>query len=507
LALQSLADYNERSGANSAAHQDKIASSPLAKGLALALASGSMMFASRGLQIDDAFIPASYARSLANGDGYRLTATSAVSDGVTPLPWVFWLAACSKLGFNAWVAARISGALALILATAFYAFRSRLRAEGVLALLVLGVLPAPLSVHASTGLETSACTALLFFALGSRGKARLPLLSLVPTLRPELLPAVATFAALPLLSLCLAKRTNRAVKLLMPTCFHMFLLAVPFAALCMLRQAWFGDPLPLSFYAKPGTILPGVAYTLVGTLLIGALPAVLTLPWGHQRLRLVPYGLGLAAVAFVGGDWMPQFRLLVPLSAIMVDYACRLTTRRWGREPIQREHRRRAVALKATLALSFIATLYSWSVVRRTDILGGEARYQKLAKSAAPWLGNHVASLDVGWLAWHHPQIKIFDLAGVTDRDVAHLPGGHTSKHIELTTLHARGVDTLLVYESRTRARLAGETSVDAFEQAVFPRALDRKLARQSADAFEPWSFVPLSDSTRYWVLRRIPQR
>jgi hypothetical protein len=39
------------------------------------------------------------------------------------------------------------------------------------------------------------------------------------------------------------------------------------------------------------------------------------------------------------------------------------------------------------------------------------------------------------------------DLAGVTDREIAYLPGGHTSKAISASLLSSRNTDTLLMLE------------------------------------------------------------
>ena len=57
---------------------------------------------------------------------------------------------------------------------------------------------------------------------------------------------------------------------------------------------------------------------------------------------------------------------------------------------------------------------------------------------------ERVATIDVGWTGAAAPQASIVDLAGVTDPEVAALPGGHTSKNISGAFLTARSPDALV---------------------------------------------------------------
>ena len=66
------------------------------------------------------------------------------------------------------------------------------------------------------------------------------------------------------------------------------------------------------------------------------------------------------------------------------------------------------------------------------------------------------------------------DLAGVTDREIAYLPGGHTSKAISPSLLSARNTDTLLMLEKAgapariVEARITSESWVtDNFERTA----------------------------------------
>ncbi len=55
-----------------------------------------------------------------------------------------------------------------------------------------------------------------------------------------------------------------------------------------------------------------------------------------------------------------------------------------------------------------------------------------------------MAALDVGWVGVATDR-NITDLAGVTDIEIAVLPGGHTSKRLPPNLLDRRNIDTLVL--------------------------------------------------------------
>jgi hypothetical protein len=121
------------------------------------------------------------------------------------------------------------------------------------------------------------------------------------------------------------------------------------------------------------------------------------------------------------------------------------------------------------------------------------ASRQRLAREAAPSLGGTIATVDVGWPTLVS-DAKLIDLSGVTDRDVAYLPGGHTSKRIpDSLVLQA---DTLLLY---------AYSEGSAFEESVFPRVTEARLARSQTlpQHFPTRTWVPLAKGAGYWILRK----
>ena len=58
---------------------------------------------------------------------------------------------------------------------------------------------------------------------------------------------------------------------------------------------------------------------------------------------------------------------------------------------------------------------------------------------------SRVAALDVGWVG-AATDADVVDLAGLTDPEIAALPGGHTSKRVDAMFLLARDPDVLVFY-------------------------------------------------------------
>jgi hypothetical protein len=72
-----------------------------------------------------------------------------------------------------------------------------------------------------------------------------------------------------------------------------------------------------------------------------------------------------------------------------------------------------------------------------------------LVARARPLLSQakRVAAVDIGWVS-ASTDAHIVDLAGLTDPEIAALPGGHTSKRISGAMLLDRDVDMLVLYNA-----------------------------------------------------------
>jgi hypothetical protein len=444
-----------------------------------------------GFTVDDALIAVRYARHLAAGAGYRFNVGGPVTDGVTPLPWAFLLLPLARgaplvvlsrakvLGLAIWTVTAVGWGSAVggLKASVW----SKALAGALLALCV------PLAAHGVSGMETPLATALATFAALSLEQPRLAALlaGLAAALRPELLPW----------ALVVAVGSSLAARPVLParTVAAGGLGVAPFAACALVRLAIFGRPGPLALLAKPSDLSHGVAYTLAASLaslapIVAASPlALLRAPRG-ARVLVVAGAAHLLAVVAAGGDWMPYARLIAPIAPSLL-YAFVLASpfAHWAWAGIRAGV---AIALGAYLALT--------AAPPGRHVGRDRAR---LVEEARPWLGgaHRVATADIGWPT-AATEADIVDLGGLTDPEIASLPGGHTSKRVDATFLLSHDPDVLLLYTDRLDVPVASWTS------ARFPRVVEARLASSEllASHFEARAFFSLGASgAGYFLLTR----
>ena len=443
----------------------------LARAIALAgLAAGitsALVF--WGYCVDDALIPVTYAQHLAHGDGYVMSVGAAPSDGVTPLPFAFLLVPLVA-GAGAWdgllrakaLTVLVHGVVALLIARRITAMPRAARGRGVLFLLGL-LLAVPSMAWAASGMEVELAALLVTIAVTiRRGPPWLPALlaGLAATLRPELGAFALGFA---LTRVVVLHGAAAKASVWMST---LAAAAGPFALVALVRVVWFGAAAPLSVAAKPSDASHGAVY--LGAVLIASAapfavlsPVVLSGRDPGGRPIVLGVLMHLVAIVLVGGDSMPLARLMVPVVPALVVLAIDTAA----------EAKLTSVLLRAALVLAVdVFGLTHWAHAAQRTL----ADRGQLTTEAAPILAGSraIACVDVGWVAAAAPHATLVDLAGVTDREIAYLPGGHTSKAISPSLLSARGVDTLLLLEKNgeparnVEMRLLGESWVtDNFER------------------------------------------
>lgn len=397
-----------------------------------------------GYCVDDALIPVTYAQHLAHGDGYVMSVGAAPSDGVTPLPFAFMLVPLVG-GVAAWdgllrakaLTVLVHGLLALLLARRVASLHGNARWRG--ALLGIGfLLSVPSMAWAASGMEVELCALLVTIAVTlRRGGSALPALvaGLAATLRPELGAFALGFALTRVVD---AHGTAAKASLWVSA---VLAAAGPFALMALIRVLWFGAAAPLSVAAKPSDLSHGAIY--VGAALIASAapfavlsPVVLGRPGTGARPILAGALMHVLAIVLVGGDSMPLARLMVPLVPAL--FVLAIDTAADAKLP--------SVVIRAVLVLWVdVFGLTNWAHGARQTL----AARADLATNAAPVLAEArvIACVDVGWVSAAAPRATLVDLAGVTDREIAYLPGGHTSKAISPSLLAARHVDTLLLLE------------------------------------------------------------
>ncbi len=438
-----------------------------------------------GFTIDDALIPARYAHHVATGHGYVFNEGGPVTDGVTPLGFVYLLVPFAKSGpLAALDAARYGGATLWVLASGGLAIAvdrvggSKARYVGI----AIVAASAPLGAWASAGLETPLAAAFVTAALVLRSFGRSTLSALVmglaAGLRPEALP-LAFVLAFPAPSRVEETPVESDGEIggarLGPKHFaRLALAALPFVTIAIIRHFVFGRAAPLSVIAKPPDPTAGAIYAFACFLLTG--PVALMAPLAFRKLEAWPRWLiggalvHFAAVAAAGGDWMPLSRLCVPVLPVVALAAAHVASVSGVAFTVGR--------LMVTLTGELFA--FEKKAVSAPRVM--EDRLALIAE-ARPILekAHAIATEDAGWVG-AATESTVVDLAGVTDPAVALLPGSHTDKRIPDSFLDQRGVD-VLVLQLHDGFELA-----DPWWSSHFARGVERYIALGPGmgEAFEP---------------------
>jgi hypothetical protein len=452
-----------------------------------------------GFTVDDALISVRYARHLALGLGWRFNAHGAVTDGVTPLPWPIVLAPLARAApLVVLERAKLLGiAASMVTGGALGRFLgARGQSPPWLRAMVLAVyaLSVPVGAYAVSGMETPACTLLATLAavLVERPALVAGLAGLAATLRPEMAPWAFAMG----LGSAVASRRHlgRALGLGLAA-------LLPFLACAMVRLAVFGHVAPLAVMAKPSDLGHGVSYAGAAAV-VSLAPVMVVAPRALSRsppgaALVVAGAVHLVAMAMAGGDWMPFARLVAPVvpslcvAAIFVaeQGAPRLAGARAGL----------AMALGIGLDLAFGQVLLDGRKV--------SSDRARLVEAAQPVLGpmNGIAALDVGWVG-AATEGDVVDLAGLTDPLIAALPGGHTSKRVDVMMLLGRDPDGVVLFAPQG----LGGQGLPGWAHAEYGRVVEQRLAADPVLArhFEPAAWLPLADGgAGYVVLRALHNR
>ena len=438
--------------------------------LAALLASGAALMAWYAVyQVDDAYIVYRYAENLANGHGFAFNPGQRV-EGVTCFLWTLLLVPFAALGLPLPVVAPLLGAACGLLTCALLpAMSARMDGRegwdvGDLAAPAL-VLATPAFAYWSVGgLETVPATLLLVLGLarhlrdGRLGLASAVPLAMAPLVRPE--------APLPIAAV-LADRLLASRGRLREHAAWIAIVAAPGLALLVFRRAYFGAWLPNTYWAKTGggpagQARAGIGY--VGDFLssfveplggshalafspwsapLGGVLVAAALAWGllhpqRRVLALVVLAL-LLAVVLEGGDWMPLHRFLVPAVPLLW-----LLASSAGRRLARRGAAAAVLAIAAGALLGAIGLAYGHSMrVAPGGLLSNAEGYRHAHVHVADLLrararpGDTVALMDVGLIGWR-TGLRVFDISGLVEPEVAHSPGGFLSKRYPVEALLVR---------------------------------------------------------------------
>lgn len=415
-------------------------------------------------QVDDAFIVYRYARNLAHGHGFVFNAGERV-EGVTCFLWTVALAPFSLVGLPlprlAPILTTMTGLACLIVVARRHAEsegRTGLATRDLLAPLLLGVTPAfaywsvgALEIVPYALLVTLAARAHASEKRRGAGSTSAVWLGVASLVRPET----------PLLVAALGVDRLRTLGLAV-TARWFAIVGAFFAPFLLFRRLYFGEWLPNTYYAKTGplpfqlaegwfylrgcltSLVPSFGATGPAIALLGGLAIVVLVvfAWRRPELRtevivLLAIVLGIVAE---GGDWMILFRFWVPLlpSLALIVAAALLRA--------AAVHRVGSV-LASLIVLSIVANgLTEAARVRNNghglvvNAIGYRHAHLKVARflkdNAAP--GDAVALMDIGLIGWHADRLRVIDITGLTDHDIARAPGTFLDKQFPVGDLLAR---------------------------------------------------------------------
>lgn len=406
---------------------------------------------------DDAFITFRYAHNLTHGQGLVFNPGERV-EGYSNFSWVMMSAAALRAGLDPVEVSKIVGLVAGALCI-LVSWRLALRLvpdmgmTSLLAPFYLAISPV-LVQHAVAGLETSVYA--LFLALAvllATGTASLPrrlglgaVLLMLSVTRPEapllvLLLLVLRWALAGSIA-AQAEGAERAT-LRRAVAWDAGVLAVLFGAYYAWRTAYFGAPLPNTFYAKVqggfAGIIDGAQYTLDflrdsgGPLFIGL--ALLPLIVGRTRTGYwMALGIVVAYMGFVvisGGDWMYHYRFyahVLPVLAALLAAGLEVLL------VMPRPGTLRAAALYASLAIVLLAThlaVFNTELRIARMVLPAVQSHNYLSQNyeeLGRWFKDStppdasIAISDVGAVGYFSER-HVLDMFGLIDAHIARLHG------------------------------------------------------------------------------------
>lgn len=387
--------------------------------------------------IDDAGITFSYSRTLAEGGGITFQPGEPPTEGYSSSLWMLVLAVAGTVGLDIPLAAKSLGiaigvGIILLCLHLVWAQTKSLAAVGLTGVLVS---TPPFVVWSVSGQEHALQSLLLVLvvyvvAQASHWRAWVTLLlALLVLVRPEApLIVVAVFAALHVNSMRLTGRpefiTNLPIAL------------VPFVTFCALigwRLWYFGDPLPNPYYAKTfgssvaGLVNPfgaGWQYILSGlkaSLLVIIVPLTIIFAPARRDITLLLVLSAVVAghlffVVWAKGDWMGQYRFLMPVIPLIILPAVFFIGQIVS-APVRIVF---CGVMSVLILINTISELDRFASEPTTPLsvvseIGDTFfRVSQMIGIADPLLAHH----DAGGIAYDR-KISLVDLGGLVDRDIA----------------------------------------------------------------------------------------
>ena len=410
----------------------------------------------RGWVVDDAGISYAYARSLAQGHGLVAQPGLPPVEGFSNFAWVVLLAPFFALGlFDPILTPKLLG-MALVGISFFFVEKTLRKTAGhprlaTLVVLTLLALNTSFVVWSVSGLEnplTACLGAVLLYQLtaGSKPVPAAVTALLIALTRPD---GILFAAAYPLWALLTRRDWRASLRLI---AIYAAAFSVGFGSFLLFRWVYFGDLVPNTYHVKGGGFAAALSNLLLltpdgfariyepfysvlsyfGGLLLLALAAGLLYLFITKTFKpdLLPaLLLALIALALYGLmplDWMGEFRFSTPFYVPFYVLAFGIFEGLWTRLTLPARYRN----LLTFAALVFVFTASAGTFGLRTvefasqppvDFTAIRTGYAERFDRYADLLGLRDASLllpDLG-ATLYYSRLRIYDLAGLTDKTVA----------------------------------------------------------------------------------------
>jgi hypothetical protein len=461
---------------------------------------------------DDAYISFRYLDNWLSGLGLVYNPGERV-EGYTNFLWIVLLAPLRLLGLEPELASLLLSlaALALILWAVFHTASTLAGSSGAgVAGLLLAASSAPLAQWSTSGMETTCFAALIALAnqqLAIRHRHSLGsslLFALAVLTRPPgaLLAAVAFAAAL-------LRRGPDRVQTLRRLVGPILLFTAILLAHLAFRLAYYGLPLPNTFYAKlsgelPSLVPVGLIYLkrfLVsgGIVLVGCSLLGLLRRRSYNWVMLALAGqvtAHFAYVVWVGGDYFPFHRFVVPVIptlAVLAGVGLEAAAQRFGPGG-----NRMLPAVALVLALVQVGLAYG-SLERRALRHVVTVRHER--EMVGAWLKSHLPAesqlaVNAAGLIPYRTGMPTVDMLGLNDLHIARAPvgpGGDSQTFVghfkhDGTYVCSRAPDVVLTSGARLHPGRDAEEAIMQAALNTFPGDREFLQAPGCRDHYRPFA-------------------
>lgn len=418
---------------------------------------------------DDMYTSLRYAENAAHGYGLVYNIGEHV-EGYSNFLWTVLLAGGARMGFDQAhgqlslvIFAKILGAVfgALTIVAAAWLFRSASethvhRSSPMIAVAVLGI-PAAMMFDAwsISGMETPLCAFLVTIASAAmcvlldgssdvrRARYAVGISGVSFALCAMTRPEQIFIWALTTLCLVLTLR-GRIRSLVLGSAAITVVLLIPFFAW---RLSYYGFWLPNTVYAKTSEnfhawisgLRQGGAgvISIAGPLSLGLI-AIVPGAVKNARVRFLLFLVGSQLLFMIGsgGDWMPGYRLLIPIVAVLSVLAAL---------GLQNVVERLRLHVRADVVVLAIVVLLLFNFASTRAFVMAQSNYVP-AYSGVAWIENPdllsncrrvkeivppsslFATSECGGLGYFNMDLRIMDICGLMDSTISHMPGLHSEK-------------------------------------------------------------------------------